>query len=139
MTLAACSSGETNVESGNRLGIFHMGNGAEPQGIDPHVVTGLPEHHIISALFEGLVTKNPYTLEPEPGLAESWEISEDGRIYRFNLRDNALWSDGTPITAEDFRWSWQRVLHPRMGSLYNYMLFPILICVFTKPDQTTLA
>lgn len=126
MTLAACSSGETNVESGNRLGIFHMGNGAEPQGIDPHVVTGLPEHHIISALFEGLVTKNPYTLEPEPGLAESWEISEDGRIYRFNLRDNALWSDGTPITAEDFRWSWQRVLHPRMGSLYNYMLFPIL-------------
>lgn len=125
LTLGACSSGETNVESGNRLGVFHVGNGTEPQGIDPAVTTGIPEYHIQLALFEGLVSKDPNTLEPEPGVAESWEVSDDGRIYRFHLREDALWSDGTPVTAEDFRWSWWRVLNPAMGSLYNYMLFPI--------------
>ena len=70
--LAACTGGESNVVSGNRDGIFHYGNGSEPQGLDPHVVTGVPENHILRALFEGLAVKNPYTLEPEPGVAESW-------------------------------------------------------------------
>jgi oligopeptide transport system substrate-binding protein len=54
-----------------------MGNASEPQGLDPHIVSGVPEHYIISALFEGLTTKNPSTLEIEPGVAERWDISED--------------------------------------------------------------
>ena len=69
--LSACGSGESNVVQGNRDGILHFGNGSEPQGLDPHVVTGVPENHLIRALFEGLAVKNPYTLEPEPGVAES--------------------------------------------------------------------
>ena len=68
--IASCDIGEGNVDSGNRLGILHYGNGSEPQGLDPHVVTGVPENHIVRALFEGLAVKNPYTLEPEPGVAE---------------------------------------------------------------------
>ena len=126
--MVACSSEpeETRVEQGNREGVLHFGNGAEPQGLDPHIVTGVPEHHIIQALFEGLVVKNPYTLEVEPGIAESWDISEDGRIYTFNLREDALWSNGDSITAEDFRWSWERALMPELGNLYNYMLFPLV-------------
>src|SRR5210317_1828527 len=94
--LVSCGGGsnESRVITGNQQGVLHLGNGTEPQGIDPHIVTGVPEHHIIGALFEGLVTKNPYTLEPEPGVAESWEISEDGRVYTFQLRDNARWSNG---------------------------------------------
>jgi len=126
--LTACgggSDGETRVEEGNRLGVFHKGNGAEPQGLDPHIVTGVPEHYVISALFEGLVSKNPETLEVEPGVAESWDISPDGLTYTFHLRSNARWSNGDPITAEDFRWSWERALTPALGSLYNYMFFPI--------------
>ena len=79
--LTACSGGESNVESGNRDGFLHYGNGAEPQGLDPHVVTGVPENHIIRALFEGLAVKNPITLEPEPGVAERWDISDDGTVY----------------------------------------------------------
>lgn len=128
LILMSCSSGsrESRVEQGNREGILHFGNGTEPQGLDPHIVTGVPEHHIITALFEGLVTKNPATLEIEPGVAESWEISEDGRIYTFHLRDNARWSNGDPVAAEDFRWSWQRALTPELGSQYNYMFFPIV-------------
>jgi oligopeptide transport system substrate-binding protein len=61
-TLVACGGGESNVSSGNREGILHYGNGSEPQGLDPHVVTGVPENHLVRALFEGLAVKNPYTL-----------------------------------------------------------------------------
>lgn len=126
MLLGACGgSQESRVDQGNRDGVLHFGNGAEPQGLDPHIVTGVPENRIISALFEGLVTKNPETLDIEPGVAESWDISEDGTTYTFQLNENARWSNGDPITAEDFRWSWQRALTPALGNLYNYMYFPI--------------
>lgn len=127
--LLACSGGgsdESRVEQGNREGVLHFGNGTEIQGLDPHIVTGVPEHHVIQTLFEGLVLKNPHTLEIEPGIAERWDISDDGRIYRFYLRPDAVWSNGDPITAEDFRWSWQRALMPALGNLYNYMLFPLV-------------
>ena len=83
LTLTACGSGEKNVVSGNQTGYLHYGNGAEPQGIDPHLVTGVPESRIVHALFEGLTVKNPITLEPEPGVAERWEISPDGTVYTF--------------------------------------------------------
>lgn len=123
--LIACGGGESNVESGNRAGILHFGNGSEPQGLDPHVVTGVPENHIIRALFEGLAVKNPYTLEPEPGVAASWDISEDGRIVTFHINPEAKWSNGDPMTAHDYVWSWKRLLSPAMGAEYNYMLFPV--------------
>lgn len=129
LLLAACGgdgSGETRVEAGNREGVFHFGNHSEPQGLDPHIVTGVPEHHIITALFEGLVTKNPYTLDIEPGMADSWEISPDGMTYTFHIREDAKWSNGDPLTAEDFRWSWQRALSPLLGSEYSYMFYSIV-------------
>lgn len=123
--LLACGGGESNVVQGNRDGILHYGNGSEPQGLDPHVVTGVPENHIIRALFEGLAVKNPYTLEPEPGVAESWDISEDGRTVTFHINPAARWSNGEAMTAHDYVWSWQRALNPAMGNLYAYMLYPI--------------
>jgi oligopeptide transport system substrate-binding protein len=123
--LVACSGGESNVLSGNRDGIFHYGNGSEPQGLDPHVVTGVPENHIIRALFEGLAVKNPYTLEPEPGVARSWDISEDGRVITFHLNPEAKWSNGDSMSADDYVWSWQRLLSPALGAEYAYMLFPL--------------
>lgn len=126
ISLVGCGSGESNVVKGNREGILHYGNGAEPQGLDPHVVTGVPENHVIRALFEGLTVKNPVTLEPEPGVAERWEISEDGTIYTFYLNPNARWSNGEPIVASDYVWSWNRALHPKTGNLYAYMLYPVV-------------
>ena len=123
--LAACSGGESNVASGNREGILYFGNGSEPQGLDPHVVTGVPEHFIIGALFEGLATKNPYTLEPEPGVAQSWDISEHGRVITFHINPRAMWSNGESMTAADYVWSWQRLLSPALGSEYAYMLYPV--------------
>ena len=102
-----------------------MGNGSEPQGLDPHVVTGVPESKIIDTLFEGLTRKNPWTLEPEPGAAASWEFSEDLRVITFYMQPEGRWSNGDPVTAHDFVWSWRRALDPAMGNLYAYMLYPV--------------
>jgi len=126
--LAGCGAGEggTRVQQGDRLGVLHIGNAAEPAALDPHITTGVSESHIIQALFEGLVIKNPWTLELDPAVAASWNISEDGRTYTFNLRLDARWSNGDPVTAEDFRWSWERAMAPSLGSQYNYMFFSIV-------------
>ena len=124
--LSACGTGESNVAASNKTGFLHYGNGAEPQGLDPHVVTGVPESHIVRALFEGLAVKNPITLESEPGVAERWAISEDGRVYTFYINPEAKWSNGEAMTASDYVWSWNRALHPDTGSLYAYMLYPIV-------------
>ena len=125
VALSACGGGESRVEAGNREQVLHWGNGAEPQELDPHIVTGVPEHHIIIALLEGLVLKDPATLEIIPGVAERWEVSTDGLVYTFHLRADARWSNGDPVTAGDFAWSWQRALTPSLGNLYAYMYFPI--------------
>ncbi len=124
--LASCTGGESNVSIGNREGILYYGNGSEPQGLDPAVVTGVPESHLIDALFEGLTVKNPYTLEPEPGVAQSWEITDDGKVYTFHFNPDARWSNGDRVTPQDFIFSWQRALHPKMGNQYAYMLYPLV-------------
>jgi oligopeptide transport system substrate-binding protein len=120
--LCSCSAGTgTNVETGRRDQVLHFGNGDEPQELDPHVVTGIPEWHIIMALFEGLVSKHPANLSIQPGVAESWEISDDQKTYTFHLRRDARWSNGDPVTAGDFVYSWRRALMPALGNAYAYM------------------
>lgn len=96
---------------------FIIGNGAEPQSLDPAKIQGVPEHRINMALFEGLVTYDPQTANAVPGVAESWDISEDGITYTFHLRQ-AEWSDGTPITAQTVVDSWLRILAPETASPY---------------------
>ena len=125
LTLSGCGDYQSNVESGNREGTLHWGNGTEPQSLDPHIATGVPEHHIISSLMEGLVYKDGETLEPRPGVAKSWDISADGRVYTFYLRQDARWSNGDLHNAHDYVWSWWRALQPALGNLYAYMYFPI--------------
>ena len=125
LTLSSCGDYQSNVESGNREGTLHWGNGTEPQSLDPHIATGVPEHHIISSLMEGLVYKDGETLEPRPGVAKSWDISADGRVYTFYLRQDARWSNGDLHNAHDYVWSWWRALQPALGNLYAYMYFPI--------------
>jgi oligopeptide transport system substrate-binding protein len=102
---------------------FTFCNGDEIKTVDPARVTGAPEGRIVRALFEGLCRWDPKTLRPIPGAAESWEISDDGLTYTFQLRDDALWSDGTPVTAEDFAWSFRRFLHPRTAAEYAYEMW----------------
>ena len=98
-------------------------NGAEPESLDPAIVTGQPEMRIALALFEGLTRFDPRTGQAVPGLAESWERSTNGRTYTFHLRSNAVWSTGEPITADDVVYSWQRLLDPKTAALYAGQLY----------------
>ena len=121
-----CSENITPVDSGLEKQIYHHGNGSEPQGIDPHIVTGVPEHHILISLCEGLTIPNPNPDDMNgymAGTAESWSVSEDGREYIFNINKNARWSNGEPVTANDFVWSWKRILTASLGSQYPDMLY----------------
>jgi len=101
---------------------FSFVNGTEPKTLDPGLMTGEPEGRLADALFEGLTRRDARSLRPEPGTAERWEVSPDGLVFTFHLRDGALWSDGRPVTARDFAWSWRRLLDPRTGSEYAYLL-----------------
>ncbi len=105
--------------------ILRFNNGAEIEGLDPAVVTGVPEHRILMAVYEGITMYDPVTSEPRPGTAESWTVSDGGRSYEFKIRPNAKWSNGDPVTAADYRYSWWRVLAPQPPSQYAYMLFDI--------------
>jgi oligopeptide transport system substrate-binding protein len=105
--------------------VLIINNAAEPAGLDPQVVTGMLESRIVSALFEGLVAYDPRTLEAVPGLAERWETSEDGRTWTFHLRAGARWSNGDPVTAQDFLFSYRRILSPGLASEYAWMLFAV--------------
>jgi oligopeptide transport system substrate-binding protein len=102
--------------------VFRISNMVEPESLDPGIVTGVPEHRILSNLFEGLTTSDPKDLSPRPGMAASWTVSKDGLVYTFRLRD-ASWTDGKPVTAFDFVYAWERVLNPKMGAKYAQQLF----------------
>jgi oligopeptide transport system substrate-binding protein len=100
-------------------------NGVEPETLDPHQNTGQPGGRIITALFEGLTRQEAKSMLPAPGVASSWDISDDGLRYTFHLRHDACWSDGVPITAADFVYSWRRLLDPKVGAEYAYMLHSV--------------
>lgn len=113
---------------------FTFNNATEIETVDPPKATGQPEGRIIDALFQGLMQNLPVPgavpnehgitqTQPTPAVAESVEISGDGRTYTFKIRPTAKWSDGRPITSEDFRWSWQRMLHPETASQYAMQLY----------------
>ncbi|TCJ98780.1 oligopeptide transport system substrate-binding protein [Volucribacter psittacicida] len=98
-----------------------INNGSEPQSFDPQLTEGLPEAQVAFQLYEGLVTKDEYGQE-QPGVAESWESSPDFKTWTFHLRKGAKWSNGDPITAEDFVYSWRRLVTPATASPYSSFL-----------------
>jgi oligopeptide transport system substrate-binding protein len=102
--------------------VFRVNNMVEPESLDPALVTGVPEHRIVSSLFEGLTSPDPRDLSPRPGVAESWTVSKDGLVYTFRLRQ-AQWSDGKPVTAHDFVYAWERVLNPETAAKYAQQLY----------------
>ncbi|MCX6357220.1 MAG: peptide ABC transporter substrate-binding protein, partial [Candidatus Aureabacteria bacterium] len=121
----AAALATTGCGPSERRADYTFENGTDVQTLDPALMTGQPEHRIALALFEGLTTRNPTSTEILPGVAQSWDISMDGLRYTFHLRD-CVWSDGTPVTAGDFLYSWKRALDPAMGAAYYaYQLFYI--------------
>jgi len=104
---------------------LRLANGTEPKTLDPNLMIGAPEHDLAECLFEGLTRIDGKTLKPVPGASSGWEVSADGTVYTFKLRPDARWSDGRPVTSNDFIYSWKRLLEPKVGAEYAYMLYPI--------------
>ncbi len=104
---------------------FVVAESARSFDLDPlHVFTSF-ESQLFTALYEGLLVANPATLEPSPGVASRWEVSEKGRVYRFFLRPDAVFSNGDPVRAQDFVDSWMRILDPANKAEYSFLFDPI--------------
>lgn len=121
-----CAPRETRVEEGNRTGTLHVGSPGEPSELDPHIINAPPDFRIVPMLFEGLLKGHAANLTPEPAVAESWELSADRRTYTFQIRKNARWSNGDPITSSDFMFSWERALTPALGSQYTFLMTDVV-------------
>jgi oligopeptide transport system substrate-binding protein len=104
--------------------VFRKNNGSDPGTLDPHRAEGVPASNVLRDLYEGLVSEAPNG-DYIPGVAESWTISEDGKAYRFKIRDEAVWSNGDRVVAEDFVFSLRRSVDPKTLSNYSSMLYPI--------------
>ena len=102
--------------------------GSEPETLDPQISSGQPEARIYMAIYEGLVEYGPKDMQPIPAIAKSWEISPNVDEFIFHLRDNAKWSDGTPITANDFVYSFRRGFSPETLSSSTELGFFIQVC-----------
>jgi oligopeptide transport system substrate-binding protein len=111
-----CGRRESAADRAARDGILlqSLGMQEEPR-LDPHLAEKLNEGSALRALLEGLVAPDPRTLEPQPALAESWDVSNDGLVHTFHLRGDARWSNGDPVTAVDFVASYRRALSPDLG------------------------
>ena len=108
-----------------QAGGLRRGTNVELTSFDPQYVIGNSAGAIMYDLFEGLVTRTPDGTVV-PAIAESWSISEDGTVYTFHLNKKAKWSDGKPITAQDFVYSFKRILDPKSGTRGASALFPVL-------------
>jgi len=120
-----CRGHETAVDAGVRTQTLLLGNGAEPADLDPALIVAWNDGNIAYSLFEGLTWIDEKTAQPIPASASSWDVSNDGRVYTFHLRPDGRWSNGDPVTAADFVYSFRRTLTPSLGAQYAYMLRPI--------------
>ncbi len=125
VVLTACTPRETAVDRGNREQVLHRGVGPDLADLDPHLATQAGDYNVLSALFEGLVAEDPVDLHPVPGVAERWDVSPDGLTYTFYLRADARWSNGDPVTAQDFIASWRRALTPSLAAENAPLLYVI--------------
>lgn len=121
--LVSCDS-KSDIARANEEGILIVGNSNEPKGLDPHLVSGVLESNIIRALFEGLAVDHPSKDSVcLPGAAVNWSANDDFTVWTFHLQPEGKWSDGVEVTAHDFVFAYQRMLHPHIPAKYADMLY----------------
>jgi oligopeptide transport system substrate-binding protein len=125
LALNGCRPRETPVQTGDQNQVLHRSIGPEVSDLDPQLATQANDYSVLSALFEGLVDEDPVDLHPVPGVAQSWDLSQEGLTYTFHLRPEARWSNGDPVTAGDFIASWHRMLLPSLGAENATQLYVI--------------
>lgn len=123
LALSACG-GEGDPAQLEAGVVLHRGNAAEPRSLDPRNVQDVWENRIVGDMFVGLFARDQDG-EPVPGMAERWSVSPDGRTWTFTLRE-AAWSDGSPVTADDFVFALRRALDPSAAAESAAVLYPIL-------------
>lgn len=137
--ISSCSSSANSKYFGKTVApsenVLRYVTGSEPETLDPQVSSGQPEARIYMALYEGLVEYGPKDMQPIPALAKSWEISPNVDEFIFHIRDNAKWSDGTPITANDFVYSFHRGFSPETISSSTELGFFIQYAEAFKTEQ----
>ncbi len=134
--LAACGGGSSSSGGGTGSGggqtgaaanqTFTMGWGAEPPSLDPGLATDTTSSNVLLNIMDPLVRLNDQTLEAVPNLAESWDVSSDGKTVTYHLRQDGKWTNGDPVTAGDFVYSWKRTLSPELAADYAYQLYGIV-------------
>lgn len=134
--LAGCSANNNGTQSKSNIDtskqtaktdeqVLNLPFGDEPPNLDPQLATDVLSFDILNEVLDGLTRYDQNNqIKPGSGLAKSWDVSSDGLTYTFHLRD-AKWSDGNPITAQDFEYAWKRALDPKLGSQYAYQLYYI--------------
>jgi oligopeptide transport system substrate-binding protein len=121
LCLAGCQKGPQREACPTGKLCLEYGNTTEPSSLDPQKITATTEAAIVGELIEGLFTNEPDG-SPAPGLAQSWETSPDGLTWTFHLRPSR-WSDGSPVTADDFVFAYRRILDPKTASAYAYLVY----------------
>ena len=106
--------------------VLNIAWGAEPPSLDPGLATDTTSSNVLLAIMDPLVKLNPDTLQAEPSLAESWDVSADGKTVTFHLSHDGKWTNGDPVTASDFVYSWKRTLSPELAADYAYQLYGIV-------------
>jgi len=106
--------------------VLRMGWGAEPPSLDPGLATDTTSSNVLLAIMDPLVRLNPETNAAEPSLAESWDLSEDGKTVTYHLSPDGKWTNGDPVVAGDFVYSWKRTLSPELAADYAYQLYGIV-------------
>jgi oligopeptide transport system substrate-binding protein len=104
--------------------VYYRGNDGDPETLDQHKTSTVAEAHLLRDLYEGLVIYDPKA-QIIPGVAESWSVSDDQLVYTFKLREDAKWSNGDPVVADDFVFSLRRIQNPETAAEYANVLYPI--------------
>lgn len=125
LALPGCGRRIPPAEEGVQTQTLHLAIDAEPRDLDPQVLVSFTDMNVVLALFEGLTAIDETLSQPVPAAAARWHVTEDGLKWSFHLRPDLRWSDGAPLTAEDFAFSLRRALSPSLASEYAYVLFPI--------------
>src|SRR5271170_6984422 len=124
LVILICLTGCTGSQSRFEPDTLRFNIAAEPPSLDSAITTDSTSFDVISNLMVGLTEYTP-ELKCAPGCALSWEILNHGTIYRFHIRPNIVWSDGKPLTAYDFEYAWKRLLNPKTGAQYAYLLYDV--------------
>jgi len=136
LVAAGCGGGNNESSGGTSSGGGETGTaanqtmtiawGAEPPSLDPGLATDTTSSNVLLNIMDPIVRLDPKTNEAVPSLAESWDVSKDGKTVTYHLRKDGMWTNGDPVTAKDFVYSWKRTLSPELAADYAYQLYGIV-------------